>query len=154
MRPDFVKAVLDGVPMTRTSSFLDPYKPDPFGPGGGASGCRCPFHGSGLFTTTTWAGCCGGCLTRAERQAARHRGGTVRQALDAIRLMRERHGDGPVFHVAHPEFAHPGTGKTRVTVTITPMAAGVRHRKRSLTRRRRSVARRHDRKGESVVRRS
>ena len=32
VRPDFVKAVLDGVPMTRTSKFLEPYKPDPWAP--------------------------------------------------------------------------------------------------------------------------
>jgi hypothetical protein len=31
----------------------------------------------------------------------------VRQALDAVAVMRQRHGDGPVFHVAHPEFVHP-----------------------------------------------
>ncbi|HEX3781215.1 MAG TPA: amidohydrolase family protein [Pseudonocardiaceae bacterium] len=30
--------------------------------------------------------------------------GTVRQALDAVATMRERHGPGAVFHIAHPEF--------------------------------------------------
>jgi hypothetical protein len=34
VHPNFVKAVLDGVPMTRTSKFLEPYKPDPFARGG------------------------------------------------------------------------------------------------------------------------
>jgi predicted amidohydrolase YtcJ len=33
--------------------------------------------------------------------------GTVRQVLDAVQVMRERHGDGPVFHIAHPEFVDP-----------------------------------------------
>ncbi|MBP0461885.1 amidohydrolase [Streptomyces montanisoli] len=32
------------------------------------------------------------------------RDGSVRRALDAVRVMRTRHGDGPVFHIAHPEF--------------------------------------------------
>lgn len=45
VRPDFVKAVLDGVPMTRTSKFLVPYQPGPE-----TDGHRCPFHGHGLFT--------------------------------------------------------------------------------------------------------
>jgi predicted amidohydrolase YtcJ len=33
--------------------------------------------------------------------------GTVRQVLDAVQRLRERHGGGPVFHLAHPEFVHP-----------------------------------------------
>ena len=35
--------------MTRTSKFLDAYKPDPFAPGGMSGGHVCPFHGEGLF---------------------------------------------------------------------------------------------------------
>ena len=38
-------------------------------------------------------------------QATGH--GTVRQALDAIQRMRERYGNGPIVHIAHPEFVHP-----------------------------------------------
>ncbi|HEX3514132.1 MAG TPA: amidohydrolase, partial [Trebonia sp.] len=108
VRPDFVKAVLDGVPMTRTSNFLDPYKPDPFGPGGQADGCRCQFHGSGLFTDDDLGGLLEAAVSRGLNVKLHATGdGTVRQALDAIQLMRERHGDGPVFHIAHPEFVHP-----------------------------------------------
>jgi predicted amidohydrolase YtcJ len=32
---------------------------------------------------------------------------TVRQALDVVQVMRERHGNDPVIHIAHPEFVHP-----------------------------------------------
>jgi hypothetical protein len=108
VRPDFLKAVLDGVPMTRTSKFLDPYKPDPFGSGGEASGHRCPFHGSGLFTDDDLGRLLEAAVSHGLNVKLHATGdGTVRQALDAIQLMRERHGDGPVFHIAHPEFVDP-----------------------------------------------
>jgi predicted amidohydrolase YtcJ len=108
VRPDFVKAVLDGVPMTRTSKFLDPYKPDPFGSSGEASGHHCPFHGSGLFTDDDLGRLIEAAVSRRLNVKLHATGdGTVRQALDAIQLIRERHGDGPVFHIAHPEFVDP-----------------------------------------------
>jgi len=108
VRPDFVKAILDGVPMTRTSKFLDPYKPDPFAPGGTPPGHQCAFHGDGLFTDEDLHRLLEDALSRglhAKLHATAD--GTVRQVLDAVQLMRKRHGDGPVFHVAHPEFVHP-----------------------------------------------
>jgi hypothetical protein len=107
VRPDFVKAILDGVPMTRTSKFLDPYKPDPFAPGGISGGHACPFHGTGLFTDTELLQMLEDALTRGLHAKLHATGdGTVRQALNAVSVMRERHGDSPVFHVAHPEFVH------------------------------------------------
>jgi predicted amidohydrolase YtcJ len=108
VRPDFVKAVLDGVPMTRTSELLDSYQPDPFAPGSEVSGHHCPFHGSGLFTDEQLHQLLEAAVSRG-LNAKLHATGdaTVRQALNAIALMRERHGDRPVFHVAHPEFVHP-----------------------------------------------
>ncbi len=57
VRPDFVKAVLDRVPMTRTSKLLDPYRPDPSSPSGEASGHHCPFHGSGLSPMKSFTSC-------------------------------------------------------------------------------------------------
>jgi hypothetical protein len=108
VRPDFVKGILDGVPMTRTSKFLDAYKPDPFAPGGVAGGHACPFHGVGLFTDEELLQLLEDALSRglnAKLHATAD--GTVRQALDAVAVMRQRHGDGQVFHVAHPEFVHP-----------------------------------------------
>jgi predicted amidohydrolase YtcJ len=106
VRPDFVKAILDGVPMTRTSKFLDPYKPDPFG--AAPAGHRCAFHGDGLFTDEDLHQLLEDALSRglhAKLHATAD--ATVRQVLDAVQVMRERHGDGPVFHIAHPEFVHP-----------------------------------------------
>jgi hypothetical protein len=108
VRPDFVKAVLDGVPMTRTSEFLDAYKPDPFAAGGEASGHPCPFHGSGLFTDEELHGVLEAAVSRGLNVKMHATGdGTVRQALNAVQLMRARHGDGPIFQIAHPEFVHP-----------------------------------------------
>lgn len=108
VRADFVKAILDGVPMTRTSKFLDPYKPDPFAPGGAPAGHQCAFHGDGLFTDEDLHELLEDALSRglhAKLHATAD--ATVRQVLDAVQVMRERHGDGPVFHIAHPEFVHP-----------------------------------------------
>ncbi|HEX3516762.1 MAG TPA: amidohydrolase [Trebonia sp.] len=107
VRPDFVKGVLDGVPMTRTSKFLDAYKPDPF-TAGISGGHACPFHGAGLFTDQELLQ-----LLEDARSRGLHAklhataDGTVRQALDAVAVMRQRHGDGQLFHVAHPEFVDP-----------------------------------------------
>ncbi|MEW2548468.1 amidohydrolase [Streptomyces sp. NPDC047002] len=78
VRPDFVQAVLNG------------------------------FTGESLFTDEELA-----LLLEAAVERGLHvklhatADGTVRQALDAVRLMRERHGAGPVFHLAHPESVHP-----------------------------------------------
>jgi hypothetical protein len=112
VRPDFVKGILDGVPMTRTSKFLDAYKPDPFAPGGVAGGVRgahgWSFHGEGLFTDEELLQLLEDARSRglnAKLHATAD--GTVRQALDAVAVMRQRHGDGQVFHVAHPEFVNP-----------------------------------------------
>jgi hypothetical protein len=108
VRPDFVKAVLDGVPMSRTSKFLDPYKPDPFAADPKTAGHRCPFHGSGLFTDEELRSLLEAAISRGLNVKLHATGdGTVRQALDAIQRMRARHGDGPIFHIAHPEFVHP-----------------------------------------------
>jgi hypothetical protein len=107
VRPSFVKAVLDGVPMTRTSELIEPYQPDPFARGGEVNVRGCPFHGTGLFTDEQLHEVLEAAVSRG-LNAKLHATGdaTVRQALDAIGLMRERHGDGPLFHIAHPEFVH------------------------------------------------
>ncbi|TCC49568.1 amidohydrolase [Kribbella pittospori] len=108
VRPDFVKGVLDGVPMTRTSKFLDPYKPEPSAPGGAPNGHVCPFYGDGLFSDEELLQLLEDAVSRglhAKLHATAD--ATVRQVLDAVAVMRERHGDGPVFHIAHPEFVHP-----------------------------------------------
>jgi predicted amidohydrolase YtcJ len=108
VRPDFVKAVIDGVPMSRTAKFLDSYKPDPSAPGRLRGGHACPFHGAGLFTDEQLTELLEAAIERG-LHAKLHATGdaTVRQVLDAVQRVRQRHGSGPVFHIAHPEFVHP-----------------------------------------------
>ncbi len=108
VRPDFVTAVLDGVPMTRTSRFPDPYDPDPFPANGEVSGHHCPLHGGGFFTDEELHQLLEAIGSRGLNMKLHATGdGTVRQALEAIERMRERHGNGPICHIAHPEFVHP-----------------------------------------------
>jgi hypothetical protein len=124
VRPDFVKCLLDGVPMTRTSKFLAPYKPDPFTACGPAH--PHPFHGAGLFTDAELHEVLEAAISRglhAKLHATAD--ATVRQVLDAVAIMRDRHGDGPVFHVAHPEFVHPDDlrrfGELDVVADVSPV---------------------------------
>jgi predicted amidohydrolase YtcJ len=126
VRPDFVKGVLDGVPMTRTSKFLDPYKPDPFTPAGDPGGHPCPFHGQGLFSDEQLLQLLEDALSRglhAKLHATAD--ATVRQALDAVAVMRERHGDAPIFHIAHPEFVHPDDVPRFATLGVVADASPV-----------------------------
>jgi predicted amidohydrolase YtcJ len=122
VRPDFVKGLLDGVPMTRTSKFLDPYKPDPFA----SAASACPFHGEGLFSDDELHQLLEDAIARglhAKLHATAD--ATVRQVLDAVAIMRERHGGDPVFHVAHPEFVHPDDlarfGELDVVADVSPV---------------------------------
>ncbi|MFI9757339.1 amidohydrolase [Streptomyces sp. NPDC051963] len=126
VRPDFVKGILDGVPMTRTSKFLDPYKPDPFAPQGVPVGHACPFHGEGLFSDDELLQLLEDALSHglhAKLHATAD--ATVRQVLDAVAVMRERHGDGPVFHIAHPEFVHPDDVARFAELGVVPDASPV-----------------------------
>lgn len=95
VRPDFVKLFLDGVPMTRTSALLKPYvchgdheDPEDAGP---------------LFWTTDDVVAM---LRRCQELgfgAKLHATGdrSVRQALDAIEVIRKQLGDEQRFHIAH-----------------------------------------------------
>lgn len=101
IRPDFAKFFLDGVPMTRTSALLEPYichgaHEDPTDAGPllwiddelVAALERCHLGGLG-----------------AKLHATGDR--SVRQALNAIQFVRERHGAGPIFHIAHVAYVAP-----------------------------------------------
>jgi len=109
VRPDFVKAVLDGVPMTRTSKFLEPYKPDPWAAESAVpSGHQCAFSGNALFTDEELRTLLDEAVSRGLHVKLHATAdGTVRQVLDAVQFMRDRHGDAPIVHIAHPEFVHP-----------------------------------------------
>ncbi|HEY1670110.1 MAG TPA: amidohydrolase family protein [Trebonia sp.] len=108
VRPDFVKVVLDGEPMTRTSKFPDPYQPDLSAASGEAVGQRCPFHRSGSFTDAELLCLLEAALSRGLNVKLRTAGDeTVRRALDAIKRMRERYGNGPIFRIVHQGFVDP-----------------------------------------------
>ncbi|MFJ4656990.1 amidohydrolase [Nocardia sp. NPDC088792] len=98
VRPDFVKVVLDGVPMARTSALLTPYP---------STGCA---HHSGecLYTPAELVETLEHAVT-AGRGAKIHATGdaAVRRALDAIAVLRYRYGSGPRFQIAHTEHVHP-----------------------------------------------
>lgn len=108
VRPDFIKAILDGVPMTRTSLFLQPYNPDPYARPHTDPAHGCGFYGHSFYTDEELLELLEQAVSR-ELHAKLHAtgDGTVRQALDAVAKIRARHGDGTVFHLAHPEFVHP-----------------------------------------------
>ena len=95
VRPDFVKLFLDGVPMTRTSALLEPYichgeHEDPADAG--------PLFWSDEELVAVLERC-----HELGLGAKMHATGdrSVRQALDAVQVIRERHGAGPIFHIAH-----------------------------------------------------
>lgn len=97
VRPDFVKVVLDGVPMTRTSALLRPYR---------SVGCA-EHRGECLYTPAELAAVLE-IAVASGRGAKIHATGdaAVRRALDAIAVLRDRHGPGPRFQIAHTEHVH------------------------------------------------
>jgi predicted amidohydrolase YtcJ len=99
VRPDFVKIVLDGVPMTRTTALLSPYK------------CH---HGEepqtveSLWTLEDLVAQLERC-TELGLSAKLHATGdaSVRRALDAAARLRAAHGPGIRLQIAHTEYVHP-----------------------------------------------
>ncbi|MGQ4615156.1 amidohydrolase family protein [Nocardia sp. R7R-8] len=101
VRPDFAKLFLDGVPMTRTAALLTPYvchgaheDPEDTGPLFWTSEelvatlerCRQLGLGAKLHATGD---------------------GSVRQALNAIEMIRKEHSDGQIFQIAHVAYIDP-----------------------------------------------
>ncbi|MET0456671.1 MAG: amidohydrolase, partial [Mycobacterium sp.] len=101
VRPDFAKFFLDGVPMTRTSALLQPYL------------CHGAHEDPTDMGPLLWADDelvaaleqCHEAGLGAKFHATGDR--AVRQALDAIQVIRERHGAGPIFHIAHVAYIAP-----------------------------------------------
>lgn len=98
VRPTFSKYVLDGVPMTRTSAMIHPY--------------RCNHHddepdftGESLWAVEDLVDSLDDLVKRG-LHAKLHATGdaAVRIVLDAVAIIRERHGEAPVFHIAHTEY--------------------------------------------------
>ena len=101
VRPDFAKFFLDGVPMTRTSALLEPYI------------CHGAHQDPTDMGTLLWADDelvaalerCHEAGLGAKLHATGDR--SVRQALNAIEVVRQRHGAGPIFHIAHAAYVAP-----------------------------------------------
>ena len=99
VRPDFVKLFMDGVPMTRTAAMLAPYKPDEQGR---SVLCRSFIP---LPEMVRW-------FAKAEKLGMGvkvHCAGdaAVRDTLDAIEIVRNFHGPGPMHHIAHAGYVDP-----------------------------------------------
>jgi predicted amidohydrolase YtcJ len=99
--PSFVKIFLDGVPMSRTSAFIEPYLPDK------AHGCC--FRGTTIKTVPELARL----IAKQEDRGLCvkiHCAGdaAVRTALDAIDVVRSFKGATPLTHqIAHAGFVDP-----------------------------------------------
>lgn len=100
VRPDFVKAVVDGIPMSYTATFLDPYKP-------GHHHGPC-YRGVSYFTMPELVELLDSCYRRGLGCKLHATGdGSVHEILDAVEIVRTLRGPGPTFHIAHVEFATP-----------------------------------------------
>ena len=99
VRPDFVKIVLDGVPMTRTTALLAPYK---------CHHGQTPTKGDLYWTLEDLIAqleLCYDLELGAKLQATGD--ASVRLVLDAVAAVREKRGPGPRFQIAHAEYIHP-----------------------------------------------
>ncbi len=98
VRPTYVKIFLDGVPMSRTSAFIDPYVPDE------AHGCC--FRGATTKTLPELARLIAKQEDRGLAVKIHCAGdGAVRTALDAIDVVRSFKGATPLTHqIAHAGF--------------------------------------------------
>lgn len=100
-RPDFAKIFLDGVPMSYTGAFLEPYS-------GADMPHDCCVKG---HTTMRFEELEGWLLRCADRKihVKIHCTGdaSVRYVLDAVERVRAKGHKDAIFHVAHGQFVHP-----------------------------------------------
>ncbi|MEF2977225.1 amidohydrolase [Subtercola sp. YIM 133946] len=100
VRPDFVKAVVDGIPMSYTAAFLEPYA--------GSHDHGHAYRGETYFTLPDLVRLLDTCHSRGLGCKLHATGdGAVRQILDAVEIIRSLRGPGPTFQIAHVEFVSP-----------------------------------------------
>lgn len=113
VRPDFVKAVVDGIPMSYTATFLEPYKP-----GHHHDAC---FRGVSYFTMPELVDLLDTCYTRGLGCKMHATGdGSVHEILDAVEIIRNLRGPGPTFHIAHVEFVTPEDVPRFAALNVVP----------------------------------
>ncbi|MEV4343584.1 amidohydrolase [Actinoplanes sp. NPDC049596] len=96
LRPDFVKILLDGIPMSRSAAMLHPYAGE------------ADFRGASLYDMPSLVAVLQDAVDRGLHVKAHATGDfTVRQVLDAVQVIRDRGHHDAIFHVAHPEFVDP-----------------------------------------------
>lgn len=101
VRPDYVKIMLDGVPTARTAAMLEPYRPD--------TAYGCCFRGGTAMSLPELARWIGIAEKRGLAVKIHCAGdGAVRQALDAIDVVRSFNGPTNLrHHIAHASFIDP-----------------------------------------------
>ncbi|GER21873.1 amidohydrolase [Zafaria cholistanensis] len=117
VRPDFIKVVLDGVPMTRTTAMLRPYvchgrHEDP------------EFRGEPYWNHDDLVETLRMCYDRG-LNAKLHATGdaSARLVLDAVEQVRKERGPGPIFQIAHVEFLDDADVPRFAELNVVPDAS-------------------------------
>lgn len=119
VRPDFAKFFLDGVPMTRTSALLEPYRP--------SAAFGCCYRGATTLTLPQFARMVAECERHGLAVKVHCTGdGSVRLALDGFDIVRDFEGPSDLRHqIAHAVFVDPEDIKRmaalRVTADLSPV---------------------------------
>ncbi|MFJ2619964.1 amidohydrolase [Glutamicibacter sp. NPDC087344] len=117
VRPSFSKYVLDGVPMTRTSAMLNPYRCT-------AHDHDADFTGESLWSLEDLVSSLDDLVQRG-LHAKLHATGdaSVRTVLDAVEQIRAIHGDAPIFQIAHPEYIDESDVQRFADLGVVPDAS-------------------------------
>jgi predicted amidohydrolase YtcJ len=108
IRPDFAKVLLDGVPTTRSSAFLEPYKEVPGVPAEEGEEFQPGYRGKSSYTHEGLVAVFEEAVARGLHVKAHATADfSVRQVLDCVQEIRARHGYGTIFHIAHTLFVDP-----------------------------------------------
>ncbi|RXT54216.1 amidohydrolase [Bradyrhizobium betae] len=113
VRPDFAKFFLDGVPMTRTSAMLEPYRP--------SAAFGCCYRGGTTLTLPQFAKMVAECERHGLAVKVHCTGdGSVRLALDGFDIVRDFEGPSDLRHqIAHAVFVDPEDIKRMAALQVT-----------------------------------